>query len=58
MIAEPPLVPVNQPINVRLVRVGVPGEEEIDPPVVVEPVEKVIAEYELYVTVKFVAQTA
>ena len=36
-IALPPLDATNQPLKVYPERVGVPGEAEIDAPVVVEP---------------------
>ena len=36
-MALPPLEAVNHPLKVYPDRVGVPGDEAIDPPVVVEP---------------------
>ena len=51
VIADPPLDAANQLMNVYPARVGVPGDDAICPPVVVEP--SLIAEplCELYVTV-------
>jgi hypothetical protein len=37
VIALPPVEAVNHPLNVKPVRVGVPGLVAIDPPVVVVP---------------------
>ena len=39
MIALPPVEAANHPLKVYPLRVGVPGDVEIDPPVEVEPLE-------------------
>ena len=55
LIADPPDDATNQPSNVYPARVGVPGEDEIDPPVVVDPSEIDEPPCESYVTVKLFA---
>jgi hypothetical protein len=42
VIAEPPLAAANHPLNVYPARVGVPGDDAIDPPVVVDPLERAL----------------
>ena len=46
VIALPPLEAANQPEKVYPVRVGVPGDAPIDPPVVVEPLEIALPPWE------------
>jgi len=54
-MALPPLEAANHPLKEYPARVGVPGDEAIDPPVVVEPSEIALPLCELYVTVSVLA---
>jgi len=51
VIADPPLDAANQLLNVYPARVGVPGDDSICPPVVVEPLLIAEPPCESYVTV-------
>ena len=46
-MAEPPLDAANQPLNVYPLLVGDPGEEAIEPPVVVDPLLIALPPWEL-----------
>ena len=59
VIADPPLDAANQLMNVYPARVGVPGDDAIEPPVVVDPLPIAEPLCELYVTVNaFAVHTA